>query len=476
MFKPLHKIEFHDIDKINKTRPTIGLLMMVKNEELRIHVSLESVKNIVDAIIIYDTGSSDKTIDIIVDFVKKNKINLYLIQGEFEDFSTSRNISLDFADTINVKYLLLLDSNDELKSNDNFTLKKIAFDFQDKDPSGFLLCQQWKSGSEHTERIDKYYNIRFIKNKNRWRYKGSVHEWISKIDEGNTDPNIKNESGKYIQKVDDSIFIFQDRTKDDDKSFKRFTKDRECLLRDFKKNSEDPRTIFYLGQTCQCLNLHDESLYYNRLRTEYEGFQEEVFHAFFRCGLSATALRHSWDDIMPWYMKAFGHSLRAEPLYKIAEYYRGLADLQSKQKKQNFNTWKIAFMFIDQACNLSYPDDAILFVDRAIYDYGRWHLMGIIGFYAHEFKRGKEGAMKAFEHSKKEIDEKNIKCYIDIEKKIEEEKKKIEKKIEEEIKSKKTLFINETMNELKNKFPRTSHKDLIKRAEKLWEKHVNKPT
>ena len=61
---------------------------MLKNEEKRIHVSLESIKNL-DGLIIYDTGSTDNTINIIKDFSTLNNIPLHLITGEFIDFSTS---------------------------------------------------------------------------------------------------------------------------------------------------------------------------------------------------------------------------------------------------------------------------------------------------------------------------------------------------------------------------------------------------
>lgn len=464
MYKPL-VTEFY---KLEKDKPTIGLLMMVKNEEKRIHVSLESVIGIVKAIIIYDTGSKDDTIKIITEFATKHKINLYLIQGEFVDFSTSRNISLEFAESIDVKYLLLLDCNDELKGKEK--LQATAINFENKPQSAFLVCQQWLSKDGRTEKIDKYYNIRFIKNCCGWRYQGSVHEWLSRTLQSQT----KDDIARF---ENDEITIFQDRTKDDDKSLKRFTRDRECLLKDMIKNPNDPRTVFYLAQTCQCLRLNDEALFYNKHRTTLGGFDEEVYHAFYRCGLSAIALNHSWDDVMPWFIKAFQHSQRAEPLVKIAEYYRSVAGTGicngSDYKGNSLNNWKLAFMYIDQACKLPYPKDLILFVDRAVYDYTRWHLLGIIGFYAGELSRGKEGCLKALEQSKHtELDKKNLSFYIEAENKIETQRKEIENKIKAELEMKKKVFIDETINKLKIKFPRTKHKALIERAETTW-KNLN---
>ena len=98
------------------TKTHIAVLMMVKNEKKRLNVSLESVKNIADSIILFDTGSTDNTIEIAETFSKKYNIPLRLKQGEFVNFEVSRNEALDFADTFeDVEFVLMLDTNDELR-------------------------------------------------------------------------------------------------------------------------------------------------------------------------------------------------------------------------------------------------------------------------------------------------------------------------------------------------------------------------
>src|ERR1700752_372163 len=135
----------------------IAALMMVKNEHKRLGVTLESVKGIVQSIVLYDTGSTDDTIEIAQIFCNKHNIPLRLKTGEFVDFATSRNISLAFADTFpEIDYLLLLDTNDELRGGK--TLRKYCEMFHNKPNTGFLVCQEWWSGQ-----YDKYYNMRLIK-------------------------------------------------------------------------------------------------------------------------------------------------------------------------------------------------------------------------------------------------------------------------------------------------------------------------
>jgi glycosyltransferase involved in cell wall biosynthesis len=417
---------------LSKNAPNIGLLMMVKNEKKRIEVTLKSVVGFVDAIIIYDTGSTDNTIEIIQEFCEKHKINLYMKQGEFVNFAVSRNVSLDFADTVNVHYLLLLDCNDELRGGDN--LLKYAKAMFDKDTTGFLMCQEWQS-----KQIDKYYNIRFVKNRCGWRYRGSVHEWMK-------DTSVETDQPKFpVERMSDNMVLFQDRNQDDDKTGKRFARDKVLLLKDHQENSKEPRTLFYLAQTCQCLQEIDEAFYYSKLRTELDGFEEERFHSYLRCGTCSVLLNHDWSDSMAWFLKAFEHSERVEPLVKISEYYK------------NNKKWHMAYMFCKRACELKYPNHAILFVDKTMYDYYRWHIMGICGYYVGDYAYGKIGCSKAIEVGlNKDVDTNNLKFYIEKEENAPKETRK--------------NFIERVSRDLKEKNPKLTMQQIVKQANNMWKK------
>jgi glycosyltransferase involved in cell wall biosynthesis len=380
---------YYDTDK-NST--TLGILMMVKNEEKRIETTLNSIKTVANAIIVYDTGSEDNTISIIEKFCETNKINLLLKKGVFVDFSTSRNVSLDLADSVDVHYILLMDCNDELRGDKE--LKKVLSQYIKLQTNAFLVCQEWFSGL-----YDKYFNIRLVKNRCGWRYRGAVHEWMK-------DTTVETHNPRYpVVKLPNSIVLFQDRTKDDDKSSKRFIRDREILLAEHLKDPKESRTVFYLAQTCDCLKLYEEAYKYSKLRTELEGFEEERFHSFLRCGNISKELRYDWNITQEWYLKAYIHSRRAEPLVKIADYYR------------TKNQWNTAYLFCKEACELDYPSNNILFVDKTIYDYFRWHILSIVAYYVQKYEEGKEACLKSLEKSNiKDLEKKNLQFYIDKEK------------------------------------------------------------
>lgn len=428
----------------------IAVLMMVKNETKRLHISLDSVVGFADSLVIFDTGSTDNTIDICKEFCTRTKIPLRLKEGTFTNFSVSRNESLDFADSFaDIDYLLLLDTNDELRNGT--ALRKCAEEYVDNKSSGFLVSQEWFSGS-----LDRYFNVRFIKAHQKWRYVGAVHEYIKTFDP---------ENDKHpIVKLPDSIVLFQDRTQDDDKSGKRFHRDKELLYEDYKKDPTEPRTVFYLAQTCSCLNQIDDALFYYKIRSTLDGFHEEKFHAYLRSGELSQKLGHDWYDSLVWYMKAFEHSQRVEPMLFIAIYYI------------NIKMWILAYTYLKLACNLPYPKEAILFVNKNDYDYKRWHLMGIVAYYVGQYVDGKNACLIAIEYCKTsndvrnnhDLDEKNLKFYLEKE---QEQQHAIvptpHPTISTEVNTRKQ-FVDQKILEIQQTNPNLTQKQIFTRANMLW--------
>jgi glycosyltransferase involved in cell wall biosynthesis len=446
---------------MTKNKIHIAVLIMAKNEKKRLHVTLESIKTFADSLIFFDTGSTDNTIEIARDFCTKYNIPFHLKQGEFVNFCVSRNESLDFADSFeDVDYLLLMDTNDELRGQEN--LRKFAEEFKDSKTSAFLLEQEWWSGNS-----DKYFNVRFIKSRHEWRYVGVVHEYIKTYNEENSKhPIVKlnHFNGK------EGCVLYQDRTQDDDKSEKRFSRDKDLLLEEFKKDPTEPRTVFYLAQTCSCLKQNEETFKYYKWRTTLDGFNEEVFQSLLRCGNFSEKLKHDWYDSFSWYMKSFEHTPRVEPLVKISEYYK------------NKNNWLLCYNFVKLACELEYPHNCILFVDKLAYDYKRWHLLGICAYYIKRYDEGKKACLIAIENGKKEnlnvdIDTRNLKFYIDKESELANQQtnnNSVEQhnNIVKNILTKKK-FLELKLIELSKENPKLNQKQLNSRANMLWKNDRN---
>ncbi|MGL4911874.1 MAG: glycosyltransferase family 2 protein, partial [Romboutsia sp.] len=89
---------------------TISLCMIVKDEEDVIERCLNSIHEVVDEIVIIDTGSKDNTIELVKKYTKK----IYYFKW-IDDFSKARDFSFSKATK---DYILWLDA-DEFFNEDN---------------------------------------------------------------------------------------------------------------------------------------------------------------------------------------------------------------------------------------------------------------------------------------------------------------------------------------------------------------------
>lgn len=372
-----HKITELSVDEkiVKNVQDKIALVMMVRNEEKRITVSFDSVSKFVKTFIILDTGSTDQTIPIMQKYCQDHDITLHLKEEAFVDYEISRNCLLDFCDEV-VKekiYLLLLDCNDELRNPDALVTFVNTYKGES---TGFYLQQKWFTGRS----LDSYLNVRVVISHSQWRFVMPVHEYITSPCV-NKNPNLP--SGK-IEKIE-GLILYQDRTLDDDKSLKRFPRDKKLLYNRYLKDPTEPRILFYLGQTCACLGQYDEAYRYYILRIRQIGFSEEIYHSLYRLGEVSETLKHSWEESLNWYLRAFQHMQRVEPLYKIAQHYYKL------------EMWPSAYMYASMATQLVYPVNQILFVNSRMYTYERWTLLANIAYKCGKYREGKDACIHAIE-------------------------------------------------------------------------------
>lgn len=104
--------------------------MIVKNEERVLSRCLASARALVDEIIVVDTGSTDRTIEIAESFGAR----VFYAPWE-NDFSKARNVSLKHATK---DWILVLDADEELQQRDHALIKKLT----DQPNTCYLLNQR----------------------------------------------------------------------------------------------------------------------------------------------------------------------------------------------------------------------------------------------------------------------------------------------------------------------------------------------
>ncbi len=143
----------------------LSLCMIVKNEEVHLTKCLSSVKNVADEIVVVDTGSNDKTIEIAESFGAK------IFHFDWiDDFSAARNYALS---KCTGNWILYLDADEELNTN---SIAELLNKINNK--SAGIYCSVKSLGTNLTNgSISKY--PRLFVNDSRLKFSGKVHEQIN---------------------------------------------------------------------------------------------------------------------------------------------------------------------------------------------------------------------------------------------------------------------------------------------------------
>ena len=149
---------------------TISLCMIVKNEEDTLARCLDSLRSVVDEIVIVDTGSTDRTKEIAGMFTDKIYDFAWI-----DDFSAARNYSYSQA---TMDYILWLDADDVLLPEDRvkfLNLKKTL------DPSVDVVMMKYYTGFDADGRVTfSYYRERLSKRTRNFQWSEPVHEVLEK--------------------------------------------------------------------------------------------------------------------------------------------------------------------------------------------------------------------------------------------------------------------------------------------------------
>lgn len=149
---------------------SISLCMIVKNEEDVLSRCLNSIKDVVDEIIIVDTGSSDNTKKIAKNFTDK----IYHFNW-CDDFAKARNYSFSKATK---DYILWLDADDVILPKDVKLLKSLKNDI---DKNTDIVMMKYNMGTNDDDNTPSlsYYRERLIKNFKNYKWVGRIHEVIT---------------------------------------------------------------------------------------------------------------------------------------------------------------------------------------------------------------------------------------------------------------------------------------------------------
>ena len=206
--------------------PTVSLCMIVRNEEASLPRCLSSVRDAVDEIIVVDTGSVDRTVDIALSFGAR------VFHYEWQnDFAAARNEALRHATG---EWVLVLDADEEMKKEDVEKLKLLA---RITGVLGFGL--PIRSLGERGNVIVNYMT-RFFRNRPDIRFRRRVHEGV--------EPSIREIGGRIWRLTHVEILHhgYRDPKYTAEKAMGR---NFALLFEALRENPKDPDILTYLGKS-----------------------------------------------------------------------------------------------------------------------------------------------------------------------------------------------------------------------------------
>jgi tetratricopeptide (TPR) repeat protein len=305
---------------------TVTLAMICKNEAHVIARSLQSVKWMLSYWVICDTGSTDDTERVVRETMAD-------IPGEFHhrpwvNFAHNRTESLERA-RLKADYTLILDADDVIEASPDAELPPLRADAYDLavDQKGLL-----------------HYRPHLISNRRAWRYEGALHERLT-ADNG-------------FERVPLRGFRYRwtgEGARQQDPA--RIARDVAVLEAETRREPENPRHWFFLGQTQMGGQSYEPAIAAFERRIALKPDGEEAFIARLQIAGAMSRLDRPAGDVVMAYLAAYAsRPQRAEPLCYLAGYHRRRGE--SAQ----------AHAFAVAALALPRPNDKLL-VDLAVYEW-----------------------------------------------------------------------------------------------------------
>jgi tetratricopeptide (TPR) repeat protein len=261
----------------------LSVCMMVKNEEKMLPRCLDSVKDIMDELIVVDTGSTDKTVEIAESYGAR----VYHHPWQ-NDFSYHRNQSIGYATG---DWFLIIDADEELKeisvSPEEF---RSRFKLLPENVTALVVTCHEKN--QQGRIVYTWDSVRFFRSGVGIYFKGAVHNRAKYP--GNCAPTDL-ELYHYGYHLDEKSMIEKEK------------RQRAMLTQELERNPEGHRALYYMSQMHLSYKRWQEGIdtalkCLDVLPIEDPSKLEFYGHLYYSCGLASIMLNKP-DDARAWFEK-----------------------------------------------------------------------------------------------------------------------------------------------------------------------------
>ena len=336
---------------------TICLNMIVKNEAPIIRDTLENILSYIPitSYMISDTGSTDNTVDVILQFFQERGIPGQIRLDHWQNFAYNRNLALMEA-TGKSDYVFFFDADDRFVGN--LQLPEV------------LTADSYNFQFSNQAQTTTYQRPLLVRNNGTFRWRSVVHEYIDS-DEPILSDFISGDynviSGRFGARSQNPNKYFEDAEMLTEAYYNHPEEDEELL----------PRYAFYAANSYRDADMPELAIEWYKRRIEHGGWIEEIAKSYESMGECYQSLGNKELAINAWLLGYDAHPNRIETLH--------LAIKQLRKDDKYRLAFQLALIAKDVPCPLNG-----LFVDKTVYEYGIDFELSICAYYNQHFQLGYE--------------------------------------------------------------------------------------
>ena len=233
--------------------PPISVCMIAKNEDNHIEECLKRLRPCKFEIVVVDTGSVDRTVEIAHKYTDK-----VFHFAWCDDFSSARNFSIQQASN---DWVLIIDCDEYLENANLADLEELL---EGNNPSVGMISRNNPYSiqgvrSIMSERIGRLFNRKYC------HYEGSIHEQVCKLD------------GREPESFDIPLTFYHEGYVSESDKRMRATRNLEMLLHDLEIKGPSPYIYFQLGQNYCSLNDIEKAAHYYKLGLDLKADPKSAF-------------------------------------------------------------------------------------------------------------------------------------------------------------------------------------------------------
>jgi glycosyltransferase involved in cell wall biosynthesis len=347
---------------------TLGFVAIVKDEAGVIERCLDSVRPLVDYVLIVDTGSSDGTQRVIARWLERHCIPGQVLERPWRNFRDNRNESIEaLRQVAEVDYALTIDADEYLVYEPGFNATAFK--------AALLAADAYQVMTHHGDY--RYRRLQIFSNRLPFYYKDVLHSYL-----------VPPEGARVVMAEGFYDHYTYDGARA--KNPRKFIDNAEILERELStatNPSDIARYTFYLAQSYRDAGVPDKARDAFIKRAGMGFWQEEVCLSWLYAGHAMERLGQLKELALSVYLKAYeAGPHRAETLYAAARTCRAM------------KSYHHGYLLAKTGVELAEPDT--LFVDSSVYGWRMLDEFQLCAFWSGHFDEAVEASERLLSEAK----------------------------------------------------------------------------